>query len=43
MRAHSDEVLAEHLPDARPDKPDASHVQVSDLDEFLKAEFSRVD
>ena len=37
-----DEMLAEHLPDAGPDEPDSRHIQVSDFNQLLKTELSRV-
>lgn len=42
MGANVDEVLTQHLPDARPDKADTCHVEISDLDEGLETELARV-
>ena len=38
-----DEVFTQHLPDPGPHEPDSSHVKVSDLNQCLKTELSRVD
>ena len=40
MRADMNKVLAEHLPDSGPDKPDTSHIEVCDFNEGLQAKFS---
>ena len=37
------EVLTQHLPDPGPHESDSSHVEVSDLNQRLQTELSRVD
>ena len=43
VRADMHEVLAQHLPDPGPHEPDSGHVEVSDLNQRLQTELSRVD
>jgi len=40
--SHVHKMLTQHLPDARPDKSDSSHVEVCNFDQSLQAELARI-